>query len=201
MITTVYIFRHGETDWNLQRKLQGMTNVPLNDTGRAQAIGLAQKLKQLGIELIVSSDLMRAADTARVTAQWTGAPIVIHPGLRETNLGKAEGISIDDVKSVLGAEALERWMSIKPEDAHYSFADGESKHDHRVRLFDAMETSLRRYRAKIAAISTHGGAMRRILHHIRPELKEPVLFPNCGVYKFEFNLQTGEWKHLEPQKF
>jgi broad specificity phosphatase PhoE len=197
VITTVYIFRHGETDWNLQRRLQGMTDIPLNDTGREQALGLARNLKKLGIEIILTSDLVRAAETARMAAVWTRAPIVVDPGLRETNLGIAEGLPIDDVKSTLGEKDLERWMSIKPEDAHFSFKNGESKHDHRVRLFDAMESWLKRFQLKVAAVSTHGGAMRRILHHIRPDLTEPVLFPNCGLYKFEFDSKTGKWTHIE----
>ena len=197
MKKTVYVFRHGETDWNKARKLQGNTDIPLNDTGRDQALDLARRLKRLDIELIFSSDLVRAVDTARTAARWTGSPVFLLPGMRETNLGKAEGLTFDEVQTKISETAFQRWLSIKDEDKHYSFPDGESKDDHRRRLFQAMEWGLTTFKAKTVAFSTHGGSMRRILHHIRTDLKEPVLFPNCAVYKFEHDLQTKTWKHIE----
>ena len=83
--TRILAIRHGETAWNVDTRLQGHLDIPLNDTGRRQARHLARAL--LGrqpIDAIVSSDLSRALETARIVAQATGAPLTTHTGLRES---------------------------------------------------------------------------------------------------------------------
>lgn len=86
--------RHGQTDWNLQRKAQGAVDIPLNATGRAQAREAAAALRLLGPTRIVSSDLSRARETAEILAAELGiARIDLEPDLREVSFGELEGAS------------------------------------------------------------------------------------------------------------
>lgn len=92
---TLYFTRHGETVWNVENKICGMTDSPLTERGRAQAAELGQKVKASGVHIdeIVTSPLSRAADTARAIAEATGVPLRIDPRLREQAFGRYEGTS------------------------------------------------------------------------------------------------------------
>ena len=70
-MTTILLVRHGETDWNLQRRVQGHSDTPLNDNGRAQALALADTLDDVELDAVYASDLARAFDTARILAYTT----------------------------------------------------------------------------------------------------------------------------------
>ena len=89
----VYFTRHGETVWNVENKICGMTDSPLTERGRAQARALGQKVKAGGyaIDEILYSPLSRAADTAKAIADATGIPARCEPRLREQCFGKYEG--------------------------------------------------------------------------------------------------------------
>ena len=91
----LYIARHGETDWNVQHRLQGWTDRPLDETGRKQAIDLAESLKGVHIDAIYSSTLSRSRDTARTVA---GKALTVKSldGLRERNYGHFQGGSDTD---------------------------------------------------------------------------------------------------------
>jgi probable phosphoglycerate mutase len=105
-VTHLILIRHGETDWNRARLIQGATDIPLNDTGRAQAreAGLALR-NRLDVDaplVLVSSDLQRAAETADIIGAILERPVTgRYPELRERSYGEAEGVSID--------ELAERW--------------------------------------------------------------------------------------------
>ena len=91
----LYVARHGETDWNLAHRLQGWTDRPLDDTGRKQAIDLAESLKGVHLDAIYSSTLSRSRDTAEAVA---GSSMTVKslPGLRERNYGRFQGGSDTD---------------------------------------------------------------------------------------------------------
>jgi len=95
-VTILTLVRHGETDWNSGGRIQGSTDIPLNETGRAQARELAERLaaEYAGREaVIVSSDLSRAAETADILAQALGTTVSLRmPGLQERSYGDAEGM-------------------------------------------------------------------------------------------------------------
>ena len=96
--TTIALVRHGQTDWNLQRRVQGSTDVPLNPTGRAQAAAAAARLAGEGPwGAVVSSPLTRAADTAAVIADGLGLPgPALDAALAERRYGSLEGLSTDE---------------------------------------------------------------------------------------------------------
>lgn len=89
----LYIIRHGQTDWNLDGKIQGQNDIPLNDTGRIQASNVADKLARFNLEYIVSSDLMRAAETAQIIGNKLNITVEYDPRLREYDFGRLNGIT------------------------------------------------------------------------------------------------------------
>ena len=92
-MTTILLVRHGETDWNLQRRVQGHSDTPLNDNGRAQALALADTLDDVELDAVYASDLARAFETARIVAERRGLTVTSVPGLRERNFGTWEGLT------------------------------------------------------------------------------------------------------------
>ncbi|CAM3207234.1 histidine phosphatase family protein [Asticcacaulis taihuensis] len=94
---TFYVLRHGQTDWNVQMRLQGSTDIPLNETGRAQANVAARILAGEGITKIIASPLSRALETARIVGASAGIEPVIDDRLIERNFGLFEGMTIDEV--------------------------------------------------------------------------------------------------------
>ena len=87
----LYVARHGQTQWNLENKILGRTDLPLNDTGRLQAQELARKAEILQPELIISSPLLRARETAQAVSDRLGIPVVIDERLIEQDFGAFEG--------------------------------------------------------------------------------------------------------------
>ena len=103
-----YIFRHGETDWNRERRCQGHTNTSLNDAGKLQAIELANKLIDLPLNVIVTSDLERALNTGSQVAKKLKIPIVIDHRLREMSYGEAEGMLYHEAIKIYGEELWQK---------------------------------------------------------------------------------------------
>ena len=103
------LVRHGETDWNVARRLQGASDIPLNDNGRAQARAAAPALARMApVATIVSSDLSRAHETAQIIAEAMGADVVTDPRLRERSYGVWEGLEESVRRSEHGEEHT-RW--------------------------------------------------------------------------------------------
>ncbi len=106
-MTTLLLVRHGETDWNAARRIQGSTDIPLNETGRAQARATAEVLAERFADaapIVVSSDLSRARETAEIIAAALGVPgPQTYPQLRERAYGVAEGLTIDEYHERFGA--------------------------------------------------------------------------------------------------
>lgn len=184
MKTTFYLFRHGVTDWNKQKKLQGIIDVPLNDEGREQAKELNKFLKTIPLEIIYSSTLQRASETARLASSGIGCDIIEDASLRELNLGDAEGLEIDIAFEKYGRELWDNFCSIDEASLDYCFPGGEKK-----------GVALERMRAFIykisegehrhVGISTHGGALRCLLHSFLPKGVKPIQISNCIVYKLD----------------
>ena len=90
----IYLLRHGQTDWNLERRIQGHLDIPLNETGKKEALVCLEKLSSLDIDKIISSDLIRAKETAQIINEKLHLPIHFDSRLREVNLGNLQGRSI-----------------------------------------------------------------------------------------------------------
>jgi len=95
----VVCWRHGQTVWNVESRFQGQTDIPLNDTGRAQAVRAARMLAALEPDAIVCSDLQRAAETARALGRLTGLPVKEDKDLRERSGGEWEGLTSAEIRA------------------------------------------------------------------------------------------------------
>ena len=117
------LMRHGETDWNAAGRLQGHRDVPLNAKGLAQAAAAAPSVAALSPQVILSSDLSRARTTAAEVAELTGLPVGIDARLRETSMGRWEGLTMQEVVAGWPGE-WERWRTTS---AHNAPPLGESR--------------------------------------------------------------------------
>jgi probable phosphoglycerate mutase len=98
-VTRLVLWRHGQTAWNADNRVQGTTDVELSELGRKQAVESAQRLAARQPDLLVSSDLLRAADTAAVLAELTGLPVTRDARLRERFYGDWQGLTIPEIAS------------------------------------------------------------------------------------------------------
>lgn len=190
----LFIFRHGETDWNRESRFQGHTDIPLNDKGIEQAYELAVAVKAVLPEIILTSDLNRAKHTAQIINESLRVSIIESSMLRECRLGEPEGMLRTQIDQKYGAIAWQKWLSVKSEDQDFSFPKGESKREHLQRQLNFIESFISNH-AHISriAISTHGGSLRRLVHHCQNSPLEPIAIPNCALYKVLFERVKQEW--------
>lgn len=102
----LYFVRHGETEWNVKKKIQGKTDIPLNENGRNQAKELAKKLveKKLPAVKVYTSPQLRAAETAQMVADALGLKCEVLDDLREMDLGEWEGLNWDIIEAEYGEQ-------------------------------------------------------------------------------------------------
>ncbi|EQC46101.1 histidine phosphatase family protein [Bacteriovorax sp. Seq25_V] len=171
----LYVFRHGQTDWNKAGRLQGHSDIALNDTGISQAKKLAMKFEKIKIDHIFSSDLIRAKSTAEL-ALGELIPMTLHPGLREVNIGDYEGLAKDELPQTFNLDAwLARGENLK-------FPNGESKEEHRDRIVQTIKEIVASTEHKSIAISTHGGSMARLLEYCE-NYHQDIILENCALAK------------------
>jgi broad specificity phosphatase PhoE len=180
----LYLVRHGLTDWNVQRKMQGHTNIPLNQTGREQAQSLQPFFAKNPVDHLFSSDLDRAFQTLEIATSrlQPNRPIQKMEALREVNLGCVEGTTQEEIMAAYGDDSWQRWISLEPH-ANFSFPGGETHQQSLKRTLEALEHIFTKFEFRTAAACTHGLLIRRVGHHLRPDMKELLPIPNCGVFE------------------
>jgi 2,3-bisphosphoglycerate-dependent phosphoglycerate mutase len=183
----VFLFRHGETDWNREGRLQGHTDVPLNATGIDQARLLGETLRPHRLETVVSSDLARALATAQIVADALGIPLMTDRGLRETNVGAAEGLLWAEAKSRFGAALTERWYS----EEDVAFPGGETGLATRLRGLEALRRFALAHPYRRIGVSTHGAMVRQLMKHALPPGSPPATARNTVLYVLEYEPATG----------
>jgi probable phosphoglycerate mutase len=192
----VFLFRHGETHWNREGRFQGHLDIPINETGRDQARLLIDPLRKVGLEAILSSDLSRAYETARIVANSLAIPVFVHPGLREAHLGEAQGLVKEEIEAKFGSALLRRWRSERLTDADVSYPGGESGTAIITRVFESMEAFLKLTPYQRVGIATHGGVIRRIMSKILPPGSPPVAIPNGVLYEVNYRRSENLWEKV-----
>jgi len=193
MSKKIHIFRHGQTDWNLIRRMQGHTDIPLNEEGRKQAQALQQYFKENPVDLFVSSDLSRAQETAAIANAHLKQPLLLYPGFREVSLGILEGMTQEEVRRQFGDESWEKWASLHPENADFHYPQAESSRQAVMRFSMSLKIFCKEHSFSHAGLCTHGFVMRRFLHTLRPDIKEALPIPNCVVYTVEWDAATDSF--------
>ena len=153
--TRIIAIRHGETDWNVQTRIQGHMDIDLNTTGLWQAAQLHLGLAHEEIAQVYTSDLSRAQRTAQAFAGVLKLPLHIEQDLRERHFGIYEGLTWRELEERHPSEAL-AWRSREP---HWTPPEGESLDMLRHRIVGVVSRLAAKHRGQQIAIVTHGGVL------------------------------------------
>jgi probable phosphoglycerate mutase len=157
-VTRLFIWRHGQTEWNVADRIQGQTDVGIDAVGRAQAAVAAAHLATERPDVIIASDLLRAADTAAALAAVTGLTVHPDPRLRERFFGDWQGMTVPEVAAAYPAEHA-RWRRGEPIGA----CGVEDLDDLAKRVAAAAVDAIGLADGGTAVIVTHGGAAKYAL--------------------------------------
>lgn len=170
-MTTIGFVRHGITDWNIQRIAQGSSDIPLNETGREQARAIAGRLAQEEPwDVIISSDLIRARETAETISAKLGMPIdEIDPRIRELSGGLIEGTT--------EAERVERWgTDWREQDLGREALSAGIK-----RSAEAIQDATKKYPGKRILMVSHGGLIGLALKNLLPDRFDKIILDNTSI--------------------
>lgn len=163
--TTFYLIRHGRTSGNVQRRLQGRTDIPLDPFGMRQAVLIAERLAaQVRADALIASPLSRAFATATAISERMNLPIELHHDLVEMSFGDLEGLTLDEIAtrypelSELGAD---------PENYDFGWPNGESRHQFHTRVKTTFESLMDTYRNHAVIVVAHGGVLGSLLAQVR----------------------------------
>lgn len=201
-MTEILLIRHGETEWNAIRRLQGHLDIALNAEGERQAEALARALQDERLDVIIASDLQRAMQTAQAIALPRGMPIEIEPGLRERCYGAFEGVLYSEIAGRF-PEAHAAWQA-RELDAR--FPEGERKAEtlaefHERAVNTITRLALRHPNRKIALV-THGGVLECAYRAatgigLSPERDFEIL--NASINRIVWDgscLHVAEWSNV-----
>jgi probable phosphoglycerate mutase len=155
MPTEIILIRHGETDWNRELRFQGHIDVPLNDTGHEQARRLGLRLAGEPVQHLISSDLMRAQQTAAPAARQLELDVITSVALREQNFGIVEGMRADEIQS-LHPRAWEDWLQFRED---HAMPEGESARQFHARIIEALGGIATAHPGQKVLVVTHGGVL------------------------------------------
>lgn len=206
-MTEIWLVRHGETPWNVVRRVQGWEDIELNQHGIEQAQSLARHVKRLGengtrVDAIYSSDLKRAHRTASIVAETIGLPVNVEPGVRERHFGVLQGLIFHEMDQH-EPEATKIWRSRDPDAA---LPKGESLGVFHQRVIGALNQVAQQHVGQRVMVVSHGGAMDIIWRHasqvgLQATREAPLL--NASINRLRLSperweiLSWGEVAHLE----
>jgi len=179
--TTLVLVRHGETDWNRERRFQGHADMPLNEEGRSQARGLADLLLAEPVTALYTSPLRRASETAEILAITLGVEARALEALREIDVGTWEGLTIDEVR--------ERYPERSDEDWRSGWEDGETYEELSRRVVAVLAGLGARHDGGHVVAVTHAGPIRAAIAaslELSYDDARPLIGPlaNCALFRF-----------------
>ncbi|WP_265946692.1 histidine phosphatase family protein [Dechloromonas sp. A34] len=201
--TRICLVRHGETEWNAARRIQGQIDIGLNEIGLRQAEAAGRWLKGAGIVALYSSDLKRAWATAQAIGAALGLTPNAAPEMRERRYGVFEGLTYDEAKT----KHPDGYAAFEGRNADYAFEDGESLKAMFARVTSRLQAIAAAHPGQNVAVVLHGGVLDIINRFVRGnslETPRDFLIPNAGlnwiaVDNGRWQLETwGETAHLEP---
>ena len=191
--TRICFIRHGETDWNVVKRIQGHTDISLNETGRAQALAMAFNAAHQRFQAIYSSDLKRAVETAQLLAQREDQEVRLLPQFRERHYGLFQGMTAEE-GALRYPEAYAHYVA---RDLDYDFETGEPLRAFAQRVADGIEWLVRHHSGQTIAVVSHSGVLDVIYRRAtgRPlHTPRDFVIPNCALNWFHFD---GQGWHLD----
>jgi Fructose-2,6-bisphosphatase len=199
--TEIILIRHGETEWNSQKRMQGHSNSDLSSVGQAQIQALGQWMKNVPFDLIYSSDSLRAKQTAEAITQFSGHELQFDQRLREKNLGVFEGLTSEEARE----RHPEVFRLFKTAGSKYVIDEGESTQQLQDRALEIVNEIRIKHPEERVLLVTHGGFIRVVMKHsLGLSLETPTRFliRNTGVFRLVWDdkwlvSQMGGVSHLE----
>lgn len=187
----ILLIRHGQTDWNLEERWQGSTDVPLNAQGIEQAHIVARTLSKQRITAVYSSDLIRAKLTADVIAAAHGLTVHADPRWRELHLGVFQGLTYHEIS----ARYPEEVEKMRTDYMGYIMPQGESRRAMQIRTYEALlDIVAREPDGSTSVVVSHGGTIRVILLRLFAESAvEKRSLSNTSVTTIETDNDGQSW--------
>lgn len=166
MNTTIYLTRHGQTVWNIEKRLQGRGNSPLTEAGIERAKELRDRIKNIDIDVIYSSPIERALSTANIIKGEKNIEVITNDGLMEMCFGDYEGRVTDEVKN-----ENPNWdiNLIMKGNTTLVAPNGENLEEVRHRVAKAMDKIIEENRGKIILIVAHGITLKALMYYFKDE--------------------------------
>lgn len=185
--TRLYLVRHGMTEWNDGGKMQGKTDVPLNEKGVKQAELLARRLARKDIKAIYTSPLIRAKRTAEIISQILKLEVIEAPALQEADFGEWEGLTLEEIRTGW-KDALELWY-----EGRLSAPGGEGLLDMQKRVVECVEGIANKHKGQEILLVAHGGPIRAFICHILGTLKpfRKIKQANANINILDFYEEWG----------
>ncbi len=201
-MTKIVLVRHGETFWNLEARIQGHLDSPLTEKGKAQADALAEHLKSQNFAAIYSSDLGRAAETARRISEKKGLSVSVTNCLRERNLGILQGQLKGELEKTFPKEA----PFYRANDPDHLIPEGETLRQLSQRSMKCLETIAKKHEGKRVLVVTHNGVLVSLLKNtlcIPLEAPRNFVSLNTGISVFSYSDEIwklevwGDYSHIK----
>jgi 2,3-bisphosphoglycerate-dependent phosphoglycerate mutase len=178
-MTRVVVVRHGQTEWNVQARIQGQGDSRLTPEGEAQARSIAQRLAREDFDVLVSSDLGRAAATAQAIGERSRKPVVLDARLRERHFGVGEGMTYDEVDRAYPG-AFARIRNVDPD---FVIPGGESRRQFHERVRGAFDSLAQAHAGLTLVVVTHGGVLATFFRHVNGialDVAHPIAITNAS---------------------
>lgn len=184
--TQFWVLRHGQTDYNVERRLQGQRESRLTELGRRQADGTGRALAAMGLafDACYCSPLRRARETAELVAARLGLRPIPDPRLQEWCLGQGEGLLWDEA----AAEFPQLALLNRRDDPELGLPGGETRRQLWTRVGEALEELAARHAGQRLLLVSHGGAIRAMFHHVCGDVPAHAWLPqvdNASLSRFE----------------
>ena len=159
---TLILIRHSETQWNHAMRFQGHGDSPLTHRGQTQARAIAERVRHMAVDTLVSSDLGRARETAELIARASGHSVQLDHRLRERHYGVLEGLNIKEILS----EYPDVYRQLITEDPDFEIPRGETHRQHYQQNIRVLQEWSQKQPGTTAALVTHGGVLDNVFRYV-----------------------------------
>ena len=177
--TTIYLVRHGETTWNKEGRFQGHMDVELSPVGLKQAEIVAERMKQIKIDQIYTSDLKRAYKTAEIIAKPHSLQLKEINKIREIHIGIWGGKTLEEIRETHFDE-FRKWNT----DENYTIDGGESFKTFNDRVYESLLSIMDKHKGENICVVTHGGVVKSFVSSIlelSKDARKKFFVQNCSI--------------------